>query len=177
MKSLPNILTAARMLFAAPLLFLPLKSGAFFAVYLLCGLTDMLDGWLARHLHAESPFGARLDSLADFAVIAVLLWRFFPVLAPDVLVLSFVLTIAALRFAAALTAKCRFGKLGFLHTAGNKLTGLALFIYPLTLTLTQSGAILIALLALATLSAIEELAIELTAARWEPDRRSIFYKS
>lgn len=174
MRQVPNILTAVRLMLAVPLLFLPLESGAFFALYLFLGLTDVLDGVLARRLHAESVFGARLDSMADFAVIAVLLWRFFPVVAPDARVLCWVLAITVLRFAAALTAKLRFGKLGFLHTTGNKLTGLLLFLYPLSLNFTRSFFLLYALLTVATLSAAEELAIELTATRWDPDRKSLF---
>jgi len=164
-----------RIALAALMLLIPFESGMFFVLYLLCGLTDVLDGWLARRLQAESLFGARLDSLADFAVIAVLLWRLYPAVTPDVRVLCWAGAIAALRFAAAITAKLRFGKLGFIHTLGNKLTGLMLFIYPLTLTLTRSGAFLYMLLTMATISAIEELAIELTTTRWDPDRKSIFF--
>ncbi|MPM56078.1 hypothetical protein SDC9_102877 [bioreactor metagenome] len=174
MRRLPNILTAMRIMLAAPLLLLPLTSGAFFALYLLCGATDVLDGWLARRLHAVSPFGARLDSFADLAVIAILLWRLYPVLSPGTGALMWTGAIAALRFGAALTAKVRYGRFGFLHTAGNKLTGFMLFFYPLTFFLTRSGAFLYLLLTVATLSAMEELVIELTAVAWDPDRKSIF---
>ena len=37
--------------------------------YLIAGLTDMLDGILARRWGVESKFGARLDSLADFVFV------------------------------------------------------------------------------------------------------------
>jgi len=36
-------------------------------------LTDVVDGWVARHLDAEARFGAHLDVLADMVVILGLL--------------------------------------------------------------------------------------------------------
>ncbi|MEM1484493.1 CDP-alcohol phosphatidyltransferase family protein [Oscillospiraceae bacterium PP1C4] len=174
MKRLPNLLTAMRIMLAVLLLFIPAPGGVFLCVYLLCGLTDVLDGWLARRYHTESRLGAHLDSAADFVVAAVLLWRLYPIVAPDAMLMIWVATIAALRFGAAITASLRFGVLGFLHTYGNKFTGLLLFFYPLSLVLTRSTTVIAILCTVATLSAVEELAIELTAAQWNPDRKSIF---
>ncbi len=176
MKQLPNVLTAMRIALALLLLLLPPLGKIFLCVYLLCGLTDVLDGWLARYYHAESKFGAQLDSAADFIVIAVLLWRLFPMVAPGIVVLIWVAGIAALRFAAALIAKRRFGTLGFIHTYGNKLTGLLLFFYPLSLVITHATVVIHLLCAVATLTALEELAIELTTKQWDANRKSIFEK-
>jgi cardiolipin synthase len=36
-----------------------------FWLFLVAGLTDLVDGWLAERLQARSEFGARLDPLAD----------------------------------------------------------------------------------------------------------------
>ena len=60
MKRLPNLLTLLRMLGAAALIGLDAKRPAFWIIYALCGLSDMLDGHLARRLHAESALGGRL---------------------------------------------------------------------------------------------------------------------
>lgn len=65
MKRLPNILTLLRGLGAAALIGLDVNRAAFWLVYALCGLSDMLDGPLARRLHAEGALGERLDSAAD----------------------------------------------------------------------------------------------------------------
>ena len=62
------------------LLFLPLGSVRFLAVYTLAGLTDALDGWLARKTGTASPFGARLDSIADLLFYGILILWLFPVL-------------------------------------------------------------------------------------------------
>ena len=65
-KYLPNLLSALRASLSLLLFALAPFSPIFFALYALCGLSDMLDGFLARRLNCESAFGARLDSLADF---------------------------------------------------------------------------------------------------------------
>jgi len=79
---IPNALTLAR--FAAIPLFILLmapadgaKSWAAAVVFAAAGVTDQLDGWLARRWHVESRFGAVADPLADRLMIdtaVVLLW-------------------------------------------------------------------------------------------------------
>ncbi len=44
------------------------------AIFILAGLTDWLDGWLARRLGQVSPFGAFLDPVADKLMVAVTLF-------------------------------------------------------------------------------------------------------
>lgn len=176
MKRLPNALTGMRIALALLLLFLLPLGGFFLGVYFLCGLTDVLDGWLARHYHTESKLGAQLDSAADFIVIVILLWRLYPIVAPGMVVLIWVAVIVVLRFTAALIAKRRFGKLGFIHTYGNKLTGLLLFFYPLSLVITRSTVVIYILCVVAALTATEELAIEVTTKQWDANRKSIFVK-
>ena len=134
----------------------------------------MLDGWLARGLGVNGAFGARLDSASDFLLIVVLLVRLWPVITPSRPIAAWVAGIALARLAAAWTAKCRFGKFGFLHTRLNKLTGVALAVYPFALLWRPLWRSTVALCALASVSALEELAIEWTAEVWDADRKSMF---
>jgi CDP-diacylglycerol--glycerol-3-phosphate 3-phosphatidyltransferase len=79
---LPNALTLAR--FAAIPLFIALmipadggKSWPAAIVFAAAGVTDQLDGWLARRWHVESRFGTVADPLADRLMIdaaVILLW-------------------------------------------------------------------------------------------------------
>ena len=79
---LPNALTIAR--FAAIPVFIVLelnaeggKSWPAAIVFAAAGITDQLDGWLARRWHVESRFGTVADPLADRLMIdtaVVLLW-------------------------------------------------------------------------------------------------------
>ena len=139
--------------------------------------TDVLDGWLARRLRAESEFGAKLDSATDVCFLCVSLVRLWPVLRPGVPVLLFAIGVALVRLCAAAAAWVRFGQPGFLHTWGNKLTGLLLFFWPPFQLLTGSGLLLYPLCLAAGVSAVEELLIECTARDWLPDRRSILFST
>ena len=60
-KHIASIITASRIVFGLPLLFIPLSSTWFYALYLLCGFTDMVDGTVARKTH-ESAFRKDLTS-------------------------------------------------------------------------------------------------------------------
>ena len=176
MKQLPNALTVARAVLTAALLWLHPLGTPFFVVYLLAGVTDMIDGPLARQFGAESKFGARLDSAADTFFVLVVLLRLWPYLLLPPAAAALVAGVALLRVGAGIVAKLRFGVFGFLHTWGNKLTGALLFLYPLVLRWPIAVGILWAAGVAALLSAAEELAIELTAPAWQPDRPGYFLR-
>ncbi len=66
-SQVPNLLTVSRIV-AAPILILMLKDrdyGLALAVFLLAGLSDALDGWIAKRFGHTSRFGAILDPVAD----------------------------------------------------------------------------------------------------------------
>ena len=63
--SIADMITLLRIAGTILLLFFPALSPAFFILYALTGLTDVLDGWIARRTKTASDFGARLDSVAD----------------------------------------------------------------------------------------------------------------
>lgn len=172
-ERVPNILTAARIPLSAALLLTDFPSPAFYALYCLCVLTDVLDGFLARRLGAVSVLGARLDSAADLVLTGALLVRVLPVAGLTPPLVLCVGGVVFLRLTAAIAARVRFGKFGFLHTLLNKATGVLLFLYPFAVRLPAAPYIVCAA---ALLSSAEEAAIELTAAEWEPDRRSIFVR-
>jgi cardiolipin synthase (CMP-forming) len=71
LKHIPNCLTILRLLMALPLGMAILAEDYSLALIigLIAGLTDALDGILARRLNAFSRFGAALDPVADKTVI------------------------------------------------------------------------------------------------------------
>lgn len=174
-KYLPNLLSGLRIPLSLLLMLFPALSGEFLALYLVVCLTDVLDGFLARRLKAQSLLGARLDSAADFLLVIVLILKLWPVVAPGPGIVFWVAAITLVRLAAGAAARLRFGRFGFLHTWANKLTGAMLAFYPLTLLLTSSHWPLYVLLLAASASAIEELLLELSMERWDPDRRGLYH--
>ncbi|HMI97142.1 MAG TPA: CDP-diacylglycerol--glycerol-3-phosphate 3-phosphatidyltransferase [Micropepsaceae bacterium] len=78
MSSLPNSLTISRIalvpLFAAAF-FLPGDTGRWivFVLFCLAGLTDAVDGMIARKLKAESSLGRMLDPIADKLIVSAAL--------------------------------------------------------------------------------------------------------
>ena len=79
-KHLPNYITLTRIAGTLWLIFIEPLSVLFYVVYSLCGLTDVVDGYLARKTSSTSELGARLDSVADLLFYAVMLFRVFPIL-------------------------------------------------------------------------------------------------
>ena len=130
--TLPNLLTALRIAGAVCMIFMPPLTQAFFIIYTLCGVSDVLDGTIARARHSESDFGARLDSIADLLFYAVMLLRIFPVLwerLPRVIWLL-VAIVLLMRAASYITAAVKYRRFASLHTLLNKLTGFGVFMIP-----------------------------------------------
>lgn len=74
----PNAITALRILLIPAVVWFMLKGtpqGGFWAatIYILCAITDALDGWLARRLGIDSVFGKFLDPLADKILVTAIL--------------------------------------------------------------------------------------------------------
>lgn len=72
MKHLPNLLTAAR-LALAPYLFLLMfrhRYSTIIPLFILIGITDVVDGFLARRYGASSRLGAYLDPIADKVLLS-----------------------------------------------------------------------------------------------------------
>jgi cardiolipin synthase len=79
--TVPNLLSGVRLLGIPLFLWLvlgPHHDGLALVVLLVAGITDFLDGWLARRLDQRSALGALLDPVADrLYILAVVLGLFF----------------------------------------------------------------------------------------------------
>ena len=75
-----NTITLFRIAAGIVLLFCPVFSPAFYVFYIAAGLSDMLDGFVARKTDTVSKLGARLDTIADFVLVVVCLIKLLPVL-------------------------------------------------------------------------------------------------
>lgn len=151
-----NFITACRILLSILLLFQPALSPMFYALYLSAGLTDMVDGAIARKTNTVSAFGSRLDTVADFIFTAVCMVKLFPVMRIPVWLWAWIGLIAVIKIVNILSGYAVHKKLVVKHTAANKITGFLLFLLPLTLHFIEieySGGVICAA---ATFAAIQE---------------------
>jgi cardiolipin synthase len=69
--NIPNLITLARIL-SVPIMVWAISAGEMlfaFALFVLAGLSDAVDGYLAKRLNMASELGAYLDPIADKALI------------------------------------------------------------------------------------------------------------
>ncbi|MCG8500157.1 MAG: CDP-alcohol phosphatidyltransferase family protein [Firmicutes bacterium] len=175
MKHLANIISISRIILLITLIYFYKNEVVFMILYLLCGLSDVLDGYIARRTNTQSSFGAKLDSLADLGMSGIIITMMI-IWAGDQLTIFFpwLIVIILIRCANMMIAAYKYHSFVILHTWGNKLTGLLLFITPLVFVTTHRVAILWPVCIIAVLSAVEEGAIHLTANKLDVNRRSIF---
>ena len=156
-----NIITVSRIIFSALLLVFPQHSYSFAVLYLLCGVTDAIDGFLARKLHTESEKGAMLDSAADLVFAVVYVIKILPLLSMPLWIWIWTAIIAAAKITVILTTSKKTHRLLIGHSFGNRLTGLFLFLLPLSVCVldVKYGAALVC--AAATVTAVYEIIYEL----------------
>lgn len=132
-KMAANIITGCRIVCSIFMLAVPVSSLRFWGLYLLCGISDMVDGAVARKTGSVSRFGAGLDAAADTVFAAASLIRILPVLQVPNWVwiwMGVIVLIKISNLAVGLICRKRWFSL---HTAMNKITGLLLFLLPLSL--------------------------------------------
>ena len=132
MKRIPNLLSMSRIVLCLPLLLVDAMTLPFWTLYVIAGLTDMLDGFLARRWGVESKFGARLDSLADFMLVLAVGYKLFPYMKLPTALWMMIGLIALVKMINAICSYVVRHRIEYLHTKANKLTGFLLFIGMMT---------------------------------------------
>lgn len=147
-------------------------------LYLICGVSDVLDGYIARRYGWETKSGEKLDSLSDFVFYAIILYLLFSktdIFRQEWFVICFIV-ICILRISNLFVTKVKFGRCGVLHSWANKTAGLLLYLYlPFALL---SGSILFfpgsIVCVVAIVSAIEEMVILISVKEYDGNRKSYF---
>ena len=175
--TIPNCITALRLVGALVLLFLTPLSVAFYIVYTLCGLSDMLDGVIARATNSTSEFGAKLDSISDLTFYTVMLLKILPVLwelLPRWIWIA-VAGVVAIRLGSYGVAAIRYRRFASLHTYLNKCTGAMLFAVPYFLSLPFAVGYCIAVCAMGGAASSEELVLHIGAKDYNPRLKSVWH--
>ena len=151
-----NLITGCRILCSIIMIFFPAFSVTFYVLYLAGGVTDMVDGLVARKTNTVSKMGSRLDSIADVFFVAVSLFKILPAVDIPTWLWIWIGVIAVIKIINIISGFASQKRFVAEHTIMNKVTGFLLFLLPLTLTvieLNYSGAVVCYI---ATFAAIQE---------------------
>ena len=156
-RHIPNIITLSRIPMAVVLPFVQSSPAIFWTLYLLCGLSDILDGAVARLTGTVSRLGERLDTLADIVFVAVWMVLFIPAINIGLWLWIWTGIIAFIKVVNVISGLAM--KKGFVakHTPANKATGILLFLLPMIVlweVIKVPYIILVSLLA--TFAAVQE---------------------
>ena len=154
MKRLPNAISVFRIAGSLGLLFCDVAGWLFWVLYALCGISDMVDGWLARKLHVETKAGAVCDSVSDIVFVACCAIRLLPVLEIPVWLWIWAGMIVIIKMVNQISALAVFKRFCFPHTSANKLTGFLLFLTVPTMFWSMIPISIVA--AIATFAAVQE---------------------
>ena len=151
-----NTITGLRILVSVALLFCPVFSPIFYALYLIAGLSDMADGIVARKTNSVSEFGSRFDSIADYVFVVVCLMKLLPVMDIPIWLYVWTAIIALIKIINVISGYVMQKRYAVVHTTMNKVTGVLLFMFPLTLTIVPLIYTGIPICSVATFAAIQE---------------------
>lgn len=151
-----NIITSFRILCSIALLFFPAISPMFYVLYLLAGFTDMIDGTVARKTNTVSEFGSRLDTVADFIFVVSCFIKLLPIVDVSMWLWIWIAVIAIIKIINVVYGFIVHKKLVAEHTIMNKVTGLLIFVIPLTLNIINLKYSAFVVCSVATFAAMQE---------------------
>ena len=155
-RHIANAVTGCRILGSVLLLFVPAFSAEFYVLYIICGLSDMIDGTIARKTDSASELGAKIDTAADLVFVTVSLIKILPAIHVPRWVWIWGAVIAMIKIGNIILGYVFQKQFVSLHTAMNKVAGLLLFLLPLTLSFAEVTYSFIAVCSVATVAAIQE---------------------
>ena len=151
-----NLITAIRILCSVALLFCAALSPWFYVLYITAGLSDMVDGWVARKTNTVSDFGSKLDTVADIIFVVACLVKLLPVLHLPVWIYVWIGIIACIKVFNIVYSYVVRKQFLTDHNILNKVTGALLFLLPLTLSVIDVKYSAAVVCAVATVAGIQE---------------------
>lgn len=155
-KCIADILTGCRIFGSILLLLFPVFSLEFYVTYILCGFSDMIDGTIARKTNSSSKFGSQLDTIADLVFVVVSMIKLLPVIHIPRWLWIWGGVIVVIKISNIIWGYVSKKQFISLHTIMNKVTGLLLFLLPLTISFVELKYTAIVVCSVATFSAIQE---------------------
>ena len=156
MKNIANYITISRIILSILLLATKAFSIPFYIIYIYCGISDMLDGLIARKSKIESELGARLDSVADIIFVIVSMIKIIPIMNLSKVIIIWLVLIILIKLVNFICCYIYYKKIVFPHTIANKITGFILFVAPFIIFNTDSIILEIIICSIATFAAVQE---------------------
>lgn len=176
-KSVPNIISASRIVLSLVLLLVVDWRPLFVCLVFIIGLSDVADGFIARRYNLATQFGAKLDSAADIVfyvvIVFVLILKYNWIIDDNIFLF---LIILILKLSTAVVFRNKFGEETFIHTTANKITGSLIFCSCVIIPLMKNIYLVKGVLLVAVYAAAEELCIIISSKEIDLNRRSIFKK-
>lgn len=173
--TVPNCITMLRLIGSLCMIFTKIFTLPFYVIYTFCGVTDVLDGFVARMTKKSTEFGARLDSVADLLFYGIMLIKLLPHIY-DVMpneVPAMVASLVVLRICSYTIAAFRYKKFASLHTYMNKASGFCCFLMPYLIKINIPEVIVYWIVyAVALVAGLEELIIHSTAQTYGRENRT-----
>ena len=151
-----NAITFFRIAAGIVLLFCPVFSPAFYAFYIAAGLSDMLDGFVAKKTDTVSERGEKLDTIADFVFAVVCLIKLLPVLRIPAWMYLWIGIIALIKVVNIISGFAVRKRFVAVHSVMNRATGALLFLLPLTISYVPLKYSAVIVCTAATLAALQE---------------------
>lgn len=174
MINIANYITITRIILVILLLIIEPLSAKFLIIYTVCGISDMLDGYVARKTGTTSIIGEKLDSIADLLMVFIVIYKLYPIIQLPLKSYIWISVIIVIRVISMIIVFVKHRNFGILHTYANKVTGFLLFLSPLLLVLIQLNVLTFILCIFGSISAVEELIINLISNELELNKKSIF---
>ncbi|MBO7276328.1 MAG: CDP-alcohol phosphatidyltransferase family protein [Bacteroidales bacterium] len=156
-RNIANALTLSRILCGVCLLFFDVFSLPFYILYLFCGLSDMLDGFVARKTKSVSEFGSKLDSIADIVFLTCASIKILPEINLPFWLWLWILIIFVAKSIGIILNFIKNKTIAIAHNKLNKACGLLLFLMPLTFSFIKIEYSTIPICILASIGAIRDL--------------------
>ena len=151
-----NAITCCRILISMLMFLFSVFSPGFYVCYLIAGISDMIDGTIARKLGTSSKFGEKLDTVADFVFAVVALFKLLPVMKISMTIWIWTGLIAVIKLINIISGFVVQKRFVTVHSLANKITGAVLFALPLALSLIDVSYSAIFVCLVATFAAIQE---------------------
>tara|TARA_B100001029_G_C14948433_1_gene387317 strand:- start:66 stop:656 length:591 start_codon:yes stop_codon:yes gene_type:complete len=184
LKTIPNMLSISRLILI-PSMIIPCffinndeqARSIFLIMFIIIGITDKLDGTIARYLNQTSHLGAKLDTMADmvfYPLIALWLYQFSPEVVSGWWNLIYILM--GLFFLKLILGKIKFGEIPVFHTIGGKTFAASLYFFMIVAILNPNIAAKVfpILCLIGYINQVEEMYIFITRDNVDENIKSVF---